>query len=47
MALDEMHVEGVSTNVPLHRRIVREPDFTTGAVDIHHLERWLAKECTA
>jgi acetyl-CoA carboxylase biotin carboxylase subunit len=41
LALDEMQVGGIHTNLPLHRRIVREPGFATGGVDIHQLERWL------
>ena len=41
-ALDSLVVEGIATNVPLHQRLLQEPAFRTGAVDIHHLERWLA-----
>jgi acetyl-CoA carboxylase biotin carboxylase subunit len=41
LALAEMHVEGISTNVPLHREILRDDGFAAGGVDIHHLERWL------
>jgi len=41
LALDEMQVEGIDTNLPLHRRIVHEQGFAAGGVDIHHLERWL------
>ena len=41
LALAEMRVEGISTNLPLHRAIVREEGFAAGGVDIHHLERWL------
>jgi acetyl-CoA carboxylase biotin carboxylase subunit len=41
LALAEMHVEGISTNVPLHREILRDAGFAAGGVDIHHLERWL------
>jgi acetyl-CoA carboxylase biotin carboxylase subunit len=43
-ALDEMRVEGIATNLPLHRHLVRDRGFTTGAVDIHHLERLLREE---
>ncbi|MFO1220604.1 MAG: acetyl-CoA carboxylase biotin carboxylase subunit [Burkholderiaceae bacterium] len=43
-ALDEMHVGGIHTNLPLHRRIVRESGFAAGGVDIHQLERWLQHE---
>ncbi len=41
LALDELQVDGIATNVPLHREIVRDADFEKGGVDIHHLERWL------
>jgi acetyl-CoA carboxylase biotin carboxylase subunit len=41
LALAEMQVGGIATNLPLHRRIVDEPGFACGGVDIHHLERWL------
>jgi acetyl-CoA carboxylase biotin carboxylase subunit len=41
LALAEMQVGGIATNLPLHRRIVDEPGFVGGGVDIHHLERWL------
>jgi acetyl-CoA carboxylase biotin carboxylase subunit len=44
LALDEMQVSGISTNLPLHRRIVRDPAFVAGTVDIHHLERRLRQE---
>ena len=43
IALDEMQVSGILTNLPLHRRIVRDPLFVAGAVDIHHLERRLSE----
>lgn len=38
VALDEMRIDGIHTNIPLHRQLVRDADFTHGAVDIHHLE---------
>lgn len=41
LALAEMQVDGIATNLALHRRIVQEPSFAAGGVDIHHLERWL------
>jgi acetyl-CoA carboxylase biotin carboxylase subunit len=43
LALDEMNVSGISTNLPLHRRIVSDPAFSSGAVDIHYLERRLSE----
>jgi len=41
-ALAEMQIEGVSTNLPLHREILDDPAFAAGGTDIHHLEKWLA-----
>ncbi|GCE82411.1 acetyl-CoA carboxylase biotin carboxylase subunit [Komagataeibacter diospyri] len=43
VALAEMKVEGVSTNIALHRDLLADPDFQRGGVDIHYLERWLAR----
>jgi len=40
-ALAEARVEGVSTNIPLHRQMLAEPGFSAGGVSIHHLEHWL------
>ena len=41
VALEEMRVGGIATNLPLHRQIVQDAGFAAGGVDIHHLERWL------
>ncbi|MCO8170910.1 acetyl-CoA carboxylase biotin carboxylase subunit [Pseudomonas sp. 21LCFQ02] len=41
-ALAQFAVEGISTNLPLHRQIVTDNAFVAGSVDIHHLERWLS-----
>ncbi|RKF50924.1 acetyl-CoA carboxylase biotin carboxylase subunit [Paraburkholderia fungorum] len=43
LALSEMRVEGIRTNVPLHQAMLEDEGFVAGGVDIHHLERWLAK----
>ncbi len=40
-ALDEMTIEGIKTNLPLHRAFVRDPQLIAGGVDIHYLESWL------
>lgn len=40
-ALQEMHVEGIKTNIPLHRQMLAEHGFVGGGVSIHHLEHWL------
>jgi acetyl-CoA carboxylase, biotin carboxylase subunit len=41
-ALSEMKVEGISTNIPLHRDILQDDAFRAGGVTIHHLEKRLA-----
>ncbi|WP_434112259.1 acetyl-CoA carboxylase biotin carboxylase subunit [Paraburkholderia caffeinilytica] len=43
IALSEMRIEGIRTNVPLHQAMLEDEGFGEGGVDIHHLERWLAK----
>lgn len=40
-ALDEMVVEGIKTNIPLHHEIMRDSNFETGGVNIHYLEKKL------
>lgn len=37
-ALDEIHIEGIKTLVPLHREILLDTKFIDGGVDIHFLE---------
>jgi acetyl-CoA carboxylase biotin carboxylase subunit len=43
-ALEEFVVDGVDTTLPLHRRILGEPDFISGDYDIHWLENLLAAD---
>ncbi|MDV7213840.1 acetyl-CoA carboxylase biotin carboxylase subunit [Azotobacter beijerinckii] len=40
-ALDEIVVDGIKTNVPLHRDLTRDPGFCKGGVNIHYLEKKL------
>lgn len=40
-ALVEARIEGVRTNIPLHRQMLDEAGFAAGGVSIHHLEHWL------
>ena len=42
LALSDMRIEGIRTNVQLHQAILEDEGFCAGGVDIHHLERWLA-----
>ena len=43
-ALEEMVVDGIKTNIPLHQALLREPDVIEGAYSIKWLEEWLARE---
>jgi acetyl-CoA carboxylase biotin carboxylase subunit len=38
-ALDGFVVEGIKTTIPLHKRILAEPDFIAGKFDTHFLDR--------
>ena len=42
VALSEMIVEGIETNIPLHRELVSDANFIDGGVSIHYLEKKLA-----
>jgi acetyl-CoA carboxylase biotin carboxylase subunit len=42
-ALDEFIVDGISTTLPLFRRLIREPDIVAGNYDIHWLEKYLSQ----
>ncbi|MBF9150133.1 acetyl-CoA carboxylase biotin carboxylase subunit [Novosphingobium jiangmenense] len=43
-ALEEMVIEGPKTSIPLHQRLLNEPDFLSGDYTIKWLEEWLAKD---
>jgi acetyl-CoA carboxylase biotin carboxylase subunit len=42
-ALAEMVVSGIRTTLPLHQRIVADPEFQAGDYTIHWLERFVAR----
>jgi acetyl-CoA carboxylase biotin carboxylase subunit len=42
-ALEETVIQGIKTTIPLHQRLLDEPDFITGDYSIKWLERWLAE----
>jgi acetyl-CoA carboxylase biotin carboxylase subunit len=42
-ALDMFIVEGIHTSIPLHRRIMRDPEFIAGRIDTKFMERFLAE----
>jgi acetyl-CoA carboxylase biotin carboxylase subunit len=41
-ALDMFIVEGIHTSIPLHQRIMNDPDFIAGRFDTKFMERFLA-----
>ena len=43
-ALAEYVIAGIDTNIPLHQRLMEEPDFIAGDYDIHWLERFVANK---
>ncbi len=43
IALSEMIVEGINTNILLHRELMQDPIFVEGGFSIHYLEEKLAK----
>ncbi|MDZ4728345.1 MAG: acetyl-CoA carboxylase biotin carboxylase subunit [Xanthomonadales bacterium] len=47
VALDEMVVNGIKTNIPLHRWLLADPGFIEGGFNIHYLEKRLAEKAKA
>ena len=43
IALDELLIDGIRSNIPLHRELVRDAEFQHGGVNIHYLEHKLAR----
>jgi len=43
IALSETVVEGILTNIPLHRELMVDPKFAEGGTSIHYLEGWMSK----
>ena len=42
-ALSETVVEGIQTNIPLHRELMVDAKFIEGGTSIHYLEGWLSQ----
>jgi acetyl-CoA carboxylase biotin carboxylase subunit len=42
-ALLETVIEGINTNIPLHRELMMDAKFVAGGTNIHYLEEWLAQ----
>lgn len=43
MALDEIVLNGIKTNIPLHKWLMRDAGFREGGFNIHYLEKRLAQ----
>jgi acetyl-CoA carboxylase biotin carboxylase subunit len=41
MALDEMVLNGIKTNIPLHKWLLMDQGFVKGGFNIHYLEKRL------
>ncbi len=41
IALDELLIDGIKSNIPLHRDLVRDAEFKKGGINIHYLEQKL------
>jgi acetyl-CoA carboxylase biotin carboxylase subunit len=41
-ALNETVIEGIQTNIALHRELMVDAKFMGGGTNIHYLEEWLA-----
>jgi acetyl-CoA carboxylase biotin carboxylase subunit len=47
IALSEMMVNGIKTNIPLHQELMLDERFRQGGTSIHYLEEKLAKKNAA
>lgn len=43
-ALDETVIDGIKTNIPLHKRLLNSSSFKNGEVNIHYLEKKLSRK---
>jgi acetyl-CoA carboxylase biotin carboxylase subunit len=39
IALSEMSIEGIKTNIPLHQELMQDARFIEGGTSIHYLEK--------
>ena len=44
IALSEMSIEGIKTNIPLHQELMQDAHFIEGGTSIHYLEQKLAQK---
>ncbi len=47
IALSEMGIEGIKTNIPLHLELLHDAHFIEGGTSIHYLEQKLAQKAEA
>jgi acetyl-CoA carboxylase biotin carboxylase subunit len=47
IALSEAAVEGILTNIPLHRELMLDPNFVEGGTSIHYLEHKLEEQAAS
>jgi len=47
IALSEIVIEGIKTNIALHQELLRDTGFATGGTNIHYLEKMLADKKNA
>jgi len=43
-ALEEFVIEGMKTTIPLHQKLINDPEFQAGDYTIKWLEEWLGRE---
>lgn len=43
VALSEFLIDGIKTNISLHRELFLDENFLKGGIPIHYLEKWLAQ----
>ena len=44
IALSELVIDGILTNVPLHRELMVDSKFMEGGISIHYLEQRLSEQ---
>jgi acetyl-CoA carboxylase biotin carboxylase subunit len=44
IALSEMSIQGIKTNIPLHQELLQDARFIEGGTNIHYLEKRLAEK---
>jgi acetyl-CoA carboxylase biotin carboxylase subunit len=42
-ALEMFVVDGIHTSIPLHQKILADPEFKSGAIDTQFIQRHLAR----